>query len=471
MDYNTLSRLKLQSLCVKNGLNASGKNEDLIQRLQAHSSQSSNDNTRTQDDTKATTSTAVSIGNSRSRRAGSRAGVTVEIVTQLEVSVKEEQHDDHGVQHGDRPQGLEVATPIKQEEGAPTALVREPLVSPQVKQEATHPGEVENPFLVKSEEQELTVKRESMEPEIKEEEEIQSRRALQAFWESRSKAGQMSSTHTIRDTQPPSKVIGKRARSDTVGDSDGRDERSHSIDSGDASTVGSRSLSPSDPLPRSGTVRKLIGRFATGSSTTPEPVGSPSASKRQRIEPHRAPPSSPSATRVARFGSAASSTFSSASSTPATSGAGGVTASPKPKVSRREAAAEAARKVIRVPTVKKESAQESSASTLATTPPPPTTPRKGATTPKRRAPSTEDHPGLETPTKRTYTGTGRGPTAETINRLATPKNKSLSTKRAAVSSSSTSAPTNVPGPSTLTRPRAPILSTASRAAQRARRGN
>ncbi|KAF9979252.1 hypothetical protein BGZ73_002520 [Actinomortierella ambigua] len=460
MDYTTLSRLKLQSLCVKYGLDASGKNEDLIQRLQAHSGQAGSDGAQTLKTTTAT-STTIGASHSNNRQGELRTDVTVETVVQLEVSVKEEDHDEHHIHRGDGAQRSEATTPIKQEEEAPTTLPKDPALSPKVKQEVMHPSEMVNPFLVKAEEEEPTIKSESSEPEIKEEPELhevaKSRKELRAFWEMRSKSDQMSSNVIRNTTRPPAKVIGKRARSNTLDESDG----------GDAEP---RSRSPSNPLPASGTVRKLIGRFATGSSTTPEPVGSPSGVKRQRIDPN-AVPTSPSVARIARLDSVASTVASSTSPTPVPSGAGSATASPKPKLSRREAAAEAARRVVRVPTGKRESARETSTSTLATTPPPPTTPRKGVSTPKRRAPSMEEHPGQETPTKKTFTGTGRGPSAETINRLATPKNKSLPTKRAAATASSTSAAVNAPAPPTPTRPRAPVLSTASRAAQRAKRGN
>ncbi|KAG0226123.1 hypothetical protein BGW42_003912 [Actinomortierella wolfii] len=471
MDYTTLSRLKLQSLCVKYGLDASGKNDELIFRLQVHAGQISKDSAPTPE---AATTNAVSARNTSSTEPHTDA--TAEAVSQLHVSIKQEEQEEHNVLHGDAPQSPKVTTPIKQEEQPLVAMSMDSISSPEVKQEADHSNKMENPFLVKTEEEAPSIKNEPVSPEIKTEvdmhETAMSRRELQAFWETRSKSSQMTASYAAKDTKSPhpSKITGKRPRSSTLDNSGGEDDKGTSSDLGHTDTT-FRSQSPSDSMPPVGTVRKLVGRFASGSSIAPEPVGSPSAIKRQRIDHNGVPPTSPSVVRVVRHGSATSTASSTSTThTSTTPGTGSAIANSKPKISRRAAAAEAARRVIKIPTVKKENAAEASASPPTTTPPPPTTPRKGVTTPKRRASSAEDYPGAEIPTKRTYRGTGRAPSAETINRLATPKNKLVVAKKTA-SSSSVSASTNTHAPPTPTRPRAPVLSTASRAAQRAKRNN
>ncbi|KAG9324193.1 hypothetical protein KVV02_001994 [Mortierella alpina] len=236
------------------------------------------------------------------------------------------------------------------------------------------------------------------------------------FWESR--------TSSTRSTLPVSKArvagrltqAGSRNESTPNTSKPGMQKRERPAEDLEADTDVKEEVGQGNSLPTPGTVRSLIGKFA-GSAISPP--GSP-VNKRRRVEMSKS--SRPSTTSVPSI--------------------------PKYK------------KVIKIPTAG--SAKTKSAYAIGTT---------RATTGIRQRKTTDSNanptyskstsPALSSSTSR-RPGSAKAVSAETINRLATPKKVSTAPTAvvsATISSSSTAS-------STPTRPRGPVLSTASRAAQR-----
>ncbi|KAF9565015.1 hypothetical protein EC968_004275 [Mortierella alpina] len=236
------------------------------------------------------------------------------------------------------------------------------------------------------------------------------------FWESK--------TSSTRSALPVSKarVAGRptqaRSKNESISNTSksGMQKRERPAEDLEVDADVKEEVDQGNSLPTPGTVRNLIGKFA-GSAISPP--GSP-VNKRRRVETSKSPrPSTTTAPLIPKY-----------------------------------------KKVIKIPTVG--SAKTKSAYAIGTTRA--TTgmrPRKTMESNTSPEDSASTSPALSSSTSR-RPGSAKTVSAETINRLATPKK--ISTAPAVVVPATSSSSSTVP--STPTRPRGPVLSTASRAAQR-----
>ncbi|KAG0096345.1 hypothetical protein BGZ93_004683 [Podila epicladia] len=236
--------------------------------------------------------------------------------------------------------------------------------------------------------------------------------------------------------------------------------------------------SPSSSLPTPGTVRKMIGRFASSglkrSPAAEPPVVPTSPSKKRRVDspstsstptpgPSTPGPSTPTPTtpskhsalknKVVKIPVATSAKAKNVYATPRVVGTPTIKKSttPTPKASDTGKAVTLRRQKAIVEAVSEGRPARRTSARLAVAP---------------LASSSIASTSTTTSTTTTTTTTSKSVSAETINRLATPKK----VKAPVLTSTMTPASFAVSvGPATPTRPRGPVLSTASRAAQRSHR--
>ncbi|KAG0252988.1 hypothetical protein BG011_006617 [Mortierella polycephala] len=435
-----MSRLQLQAACVKHGLVSTGDNEELKRLLRefwthldagnesdAIASVIGAGKTAVPDNIKQETETAMTT---------EMTDVVMKDVndepalasTTPDVVVKEEALEDE----------LQVKQEVVEESMSVSAVLETP---PEEKQE--HKGitikQEESGVEVKSV-QEMKIKQEAdteMAVDTKTEDATMPIVQRKQFWESKSGNtrsilpvsktrlnGQQSlATVKIQKTKIPTMQTGQK-RSRTADETDSTAE----ANAEDGQTE-------QNVLPTPGTVRKLIGRFA-GSSISPSE--SPTIKKR-KMEPSKSPrPIRPSPPVISKYKRVIKIPVAGASSVKSAYAMG---ASRPGTTVRRSAMA-----------VKQNTLADSTSDAVESGPSAPVS-ALSASTNKKMSSST---------TTRTVVS------AETINRLATPKKvTSPSTQTSAAATAALAS--SVPVPITPTRPRGPVLSTASRAAQRRNR--
>ncbi|CAO3563354.1 unnamed protein product [Mortierella alpina] len=330
---------------------------------------------------------------------------------------------------------------VKEETGDGLHVIEGELrIKEEVIEESTITTELDNPLLTTTEEADPAVKEEES-VQVKEEESTGDKAAEERsikqeddsqmdvdtkiedttvpviqrkqFWESKtsstrsalpvSKARAAGRLAQVGSSTPATSRLGMQKRERSAEDAEADDDVKEEVDQGNS-------------LPTPGTVRNLIGKFA-GSAISPP--GSP-VNKRRKVEISKSPrPSTTSVPSIPRY-----------------------------------------KKVIKIPTAgsAKTKSAYATGTTRATTG---TRQRKTTESNTSPADSASTSPALSLSTSR-RPGSAKAVSAETINRLATPKK--VSTAPAAVVSVTSSSSSTVP--STPTRPRGPVLSTASRAAQR-----
>ncbi|KAF9312424.1 hypothetical protein BG003_006306, partial [Podila horticola] len=240
--------------------------------------------------------------------------------------------------------------------------------------------------------------------------------------------------------------------------------------------------SPSSSLPTPGTVRKMIGRFATsGSKRSPAaepPVAPMSPSKKRRID---SPATASSSTPTPGSSAPGSSTPTPTTPSKLSTLKNKVVKIPVATASSKAKNVYATPRAVGTPTIKKSTTPTPKASEAgkavairrqkaiveaASEGRPRRTSARLAAAPLASSSTTSTSTLTSTTTTTPTTTSSKSVSAETINRLATPKKVNTSTL------ASTTTPVSFAvsvGPATPTRPRGPILSTASRAAQRSHR--
>ncbi|KAK3829206.1 MAG: hypothetical protein J3Q66DRAFT_324621 [Benniella sp.] len=414
----SLSRLQLQALCVKAGLDSTVETEELRRILREHRDihgqldgdtrigvDQKNQNTDTGDivmedpsQNSASLADTEAQGNKDSKSGNvdikleTEDGVAASLASTKSDGVKSKQTKARTKQGGSSIEvqdGTEVA--VKQEEGGETA----------VKVEADADADAELPLSdVKIEETTTTA--------------VAQRKQ---FWEAQSASTQSGRTTTTVGTQRNVGSVGsgpqKRARSHDDTD-DGTEIKNE--DNGD---------DISSSLPTPGTVRNLIGKFAGSTISSSEGP----QSKKRKVDTPKSSPAAASAPTIPRY-----------------------------------------KKVIKIAakTTSKNVYAFKGANRSGTGA------TKTAVGPKTRASSEPSSAGTKNQLSSSTSGTpvkkssvSKPMSAETINRLATPKRiNTLAASATGATSVAPSASSTAPVP---TRPRGPVLSTASRAAQRRNR--
>ncbi|KAG0246682.1 hypothetical protein BGX31_010551 [Mortierella sp. GBA43] len=372
-----LTRLQLQALCVKAGLDSTADNNELRKILREHRDSHEH----------------------------------------LDESHSAAEQDD-----GDAMEDVRLLEyPSERGPASGNSAMSEPSKEEEVKQEEGSTPEVKDSSeaIVKQEEgDEPAVKVETEEQltDVKTEETTTPVAQRKQFWEAKSAASQSGSsvskgraatpTSDAQSTSTSGSGPLKRARD--VGDADG-----------DADIKEEDTKESSNSLPTPGTVRSLIGKFA-GSAISPP--GTPQ-SKKRKIDTPKSSPTPPA---------------------PATK----------------------SRKVIKIPAAKTGTSKNVYAFAAGGNRPGTSTVAKPAVVARTRA-TPESSSSSKTPTVK-KPSTSKTVSEEFINRLSTPK-KVHTTPATAAGSAPTAPPSSNPTPITPTRPRGPVLSTASRAAQRRNR--
>ncbi|KAG0034760.1 hypothetical protein BGZ82_005609 [Podila clonocystis] len=307
------------------------------------------------------------------------------------------------------------------------------------------------------------------------------------FWESKASTTTTTTTTTSTSTPRSNLPVSKTrcASSQKPQTSKSTAQKRKSEEDTEVKKEGADNInaeSPSSSLPTPGTVRKMIGRFATsGSKRSPAaepPVAPLSPSKKRRVDspmtsssvptpgpstpgPSTSTPSTPSKhsalkNKVVKIPVATSAKAKNVYATPRVVGTPTIRKSttPTPKASETGKTVAIRRQKAIV-----EAASEGR--------PARRTSARLAAAPLASSSSTSTSTSASTTTTTTTTRTSsKSVSAETINRLATPKKVNASVL------ASTTTPASFAmsvGPATPTRPRGPVLSTASRAAQRSHR--
>ncbi|KAF9370773.1 hypothetical protein CPB97_002490 [Podila verticillata] len=513
------TRLQLQAACVKAGLDSTPRNDDLKRALQkywdennqaerfslqvddvhetneeANGTDLASVTTTSVDNSSTTTVTTTSMEEIKSQVVAEEeptdkeldseqiaiklevkleASVTEQEVVVKEAAIQEQAKDDSEstlsssaiqVANEDIQEAVE-ETLVEQEVTVDTSIKLEEDVP--VKEEATAE---ENSLLQPKVEYDDDIKPEDI-PAVPVSERAQ-------FWESKASTT-TTTTSTPRSGLPVSKTrLANSQRSQTSKAT--AHKRMRTDENMDVKKEGSdnntKEESPSSSLPTPGTVRKMIGRFATSSKRSPvvePPVAPMSPSKKRRVD------------------SPATSSTPTGPSTPGPSTPGPSTPVPttpsknalKNKVVKIPVATTKAKnvyatpRVVATPTIKKTpstpkpsetgkavAARRQKAIVDASEGRPRRTSARLASAPLASSTATTSTSTTSTTTTTTTT-ISKSVSAETINRLATPKKTNASVT---LTTASASFAVSV-GPATPTRPRGPVLSTASRAAQRSHR--
>ncbi|KFH71494.1 hypothetical protein MVEG_01793 [Podila verticillata NRRL 6337] len=506
------TRLQLQAACVKAGLDSTPKNDDLKRALQkywdennqaerfslevndghemneeANGTDLANVTTTSVDHSSTTTVTTTSTGEIKSQSAAEEEPLDKELdteqiavklevkleasVTEQEVVVKEAVIQEQAKDDSERTlssSAIQVANEDIQEAVEETVVEQEVTVDISIKQEEDVPVKEEAP----AEENSLLQPKVEYDDDIKPEDIPAvpvSERAQ--FWESKASTT-TTTTSTPRSGLPVSKTrLANSQRSQTSKVTAQKRMRTEDMDvKKEGSDNNTKEESPSSSLPTPGTVRKMIGRFATSSKRSPvvePPVAPMSPSKKRRVD------------------SPATSSTSTGPSTPGPSTPVPTTPSKnalKNKVVKIPVATTKAKnvyatpRVVATPTIKKSpptpkpsetgkavAARRQKAIVDASEGRPRRTSARLASAPL--ASSTTTTSTSTTSTTTTATTTSKSVSAETINRLATPKKMNASVISTTIPASFAASV----GPAIPTRPRGPVLSTASRAAQRSHR--
>ncbi|KAG0329256.1 hypothetical protein BGZ99_002804 [Dissophora globulifera] len=459
-----LSRLQLQSLCVKAGLDSTAENNELRKILREHGDQHGGlenepQPTPTNDEqdgtaplvhmeiATTTTQSTMDLADVKTEEAiedtsmdtdtpieAVETEVKVKVEAQVEVKTEDVTHDGHisadTVMEDANASAEASADAVKLDAGDTTATQ-----DPHIKEEGEEKSitlDMHQPATVKAEPEDYS----GVPPPVAQ---------RKQFWESKTMAASGRSTLPVRakPVQRPTQQAGVSiaASVDRTSSSAPRltQKRVRTIDSTAAEPEikqeeGQDDIDDNDhsaSLPTPGTVRNLIGRFA---GSTLSPPGSP-ASKRRKMDTSKTSPAPSTLPTIPRY-----------------------------------------KKVIKIPVAGKTAANKSTTVVTANS-----TTRPGSTTArvvagvKRKAPSSDSTSrSSSTPTPSYGTTRRNGSTgsksvsAETINRLATPKKIKTSAPATAASTSiaAPAASLSMTTPTTPTRPRGPVLSTASRAAQR-----
>ncbi|KAF9180053.1 hypothetical protein BGZ51_006460 [Haplosporangium sp. Z 767] len=434
-----MSRLQLQAACVKHGLASTGENEELKRLLREFWTQPDAENESdaiasvngtgetVPDDIKQETKTAMTTGATDMvmKDVNDEPALTN---TLPDVAVKEEAPEDE-------PQ---VKQEVVEESMSASAVLETPSEAKQEQKDITIKQE-ENEVGTRSV-QEMKIKQEAdteMVVDTKTEDTTVPVMQRKQFWESKSgntrsalpvskarlNGQQTLTTAKVQKTKIPTMQTGQK-RSRTADETDSTAEANAEDGQADQSV-----------LPTPGTVRKLIGRFAGSSISSSE---SPTIKKR-KIEPSKSPrPVRPSPPVISKYKRVIKIPVAGASSVKSAYAMG---ATRPGTAAKRSAVA-----------VKQKTRADSTSDTAESGPSVPTS-ALSASTNKRANSST---------TTKTVVS------AETINRLAMPKK--VISPSAQTSTPATVVPaSSVPVPITPTRPRGPVLSTASRAAQRRNR--
>ncbi|KAF9304475.1 hypothetical protein BGZ74_001435 [Mortierella antarctica] len=297
------------------------------------------------------------------------------------------------------------------------------------------------------------------------------------FWES--KASTATSTTTTRSTPRSNLPVSKtRLASSQKSTSKATAQKRKTEEDAEEKKEGvdnTKAESPSSSLPTPGTVRKMIGRFANSGlkrSPAAEPSVVPtSPSKKRRVDspstssiptpgpstpgPTPTTPSKHSAlkNKVVKIPVATSAKAKNVYATPRVVGTPTIKKSttPTPKASETGKAVALRRQKAIVEAVSEGRPARRTSARLAAAP---------------LASSSTTSTSTNTITTTTTTTTSKSVSAETINRLATPKKVNVPVLTSTTTPASFAASV---GPATPTRPRGPVLSTASRAAQRSHR--
>ncbi|KAI1318616.1 hypothetical protein EDD11_006117 [Mortierella claussenii] len=447
-----LTRLQLQALCVKAGLDTTADNDELRRILIEHEAQQGqvvSEKMLTVEhlsDVAEETSMETQPG-PESITTTNTTTTVAEVRTDVNTEVKSE---DTGLDAGANTPAEEVLIKNEAEEGELTSTILESTLVIKSEQQEKVVIKQENveenvtAKLTRSTVETVTLKQETEDAEmpladVKVEETSIPMAQRKQFWEARTtNPTSSSSSVSVRSALPVSKsrlashhsnttsqtsASQKRGRTtedvDGGGDATVKDE--HDAES-DSRTRGSNSPSGSS-LPTPGTVRSLIGKFAGSTNVSPPTSGSP-ATKKRKVDAVKTTPVPVASTAIPRY-----------------------------------------RRVIKIPVPGKGPHPNRSGSTGTTTT------RSTASSTRRKVVSESASP---TPTPAPTTSTSKktmAVSAETINRLATPKK--VNTLSAATAGTTPVAPPSFTSSTsttpTPTRPRGPVLSTASRAAQRRNR--
>ncbi|KAF9916625.1 hypothetical protein BX616_003302 [Lobosporangium transversale] len=437
-DLSGLTRLQLQALCVKAGLDTTAGNEELRRILREHEMQ--HEQLESEDSMlKAAAGEEATVIDETEQVVSNRADINstdnvstvITVVSEVKTEVFQE------VKVEETEQGATIK-PIASEHAAGPVKVKIEPEEAAIKQEDSNgqnrhieAGSMNHVELTMTVKQELTDVEMPL-ADVKVEETIVPVAKRKQFWEAKTSSPRIKS---ISPSSPSSKSVIRPALS--VGKARPNGNQQTSTSRADVSQKRGRPLEDIDgendvdikgengsdddyrdrdsnsptvnSLPTPGTVRSLIGRFA--GSATISPSGSPVNKKRRMDSPKTSPVSS---------------------------------ASPKiPKYKR----------VIKIPTANPGATTAASARSVV-----------GAPVKKRKTVSSASPTPASAAASTVRKSTGVS--AETINRLATPKKVVSAAANTAAPPSSVSSTSAPPVP---TRPRGPVLSTASRAAQRRNR--
>ncbi|KAI8597564.1 hypothetical protein EDD21DRAFT_385152 [Dissophora ornata] len=422
-----LGRLQLQSLCVKAGLDSTADNGELRKILQEHYNQH---------------------GGLSSERGATNAA-SAENAAELETVVKTE--DITQDIHGTTDTATEIKVEVKQEDNhGATDVSMEDTVASEVKEAVVVATSAEDTRIKEeAKDESLTLPGPENTATVKSEPDDYSTvlpiAQRKKFWESKTtsarstvRAAQSSSQQTTPSSATSSSTarpVQKRVR--TIDDT--------GIDVNDDADINVKEEEGGDDiessLPTPGTVRNLIGRFA-GSAISPP--GTPAIKKRKMdaVKTSPAPAATPTIPRHKKI-----------IKIPVTATVANNKSSPAPGRSNASRAGSASSTTTTRPVagVKRKAVSESAPS-------------------HSTSQSSSSAPG---PSSSSTAAVAKKPvSAETINRLATPKKiraassvTSNATPMAPPSSTATSLSSSSSA-LTTTRPRGPVLSTASRAAQR-----
>ncbi|KAG0028992.1 hypothetical protein BGZ81_004218 [Podila clonocystis] len=524
---NGPTRLQLQAACVKAGLDSTPGNEDLKKALQKYWDENNQAErfsleVEEEHETNETNAPTVSIAKTTS----SFEITSTTITTTSNEETKSQDNSEDGPSDKEL-EAEEVAVKLEVKLGAATeqyAVVKEESVNFQEpaknnSKSASNPTasatnkdtQVEKETLIE-EATEATIKQEEDVP-VKEEEEAHSeeKSLLQPkveydddikpedipavpvseraqFWESKASTtttttATTTSTSTPRSNLPVSKT--RFASSQKPQTSKATAQKRKTEEDTEVKKEGADNInaeSPSSSLPTPGTVRKMIGRFATsGSKRSPAaepPVAPMSPSKKRRVDspmtssstptpgPSTPGPSTPTPTtpskhsalknKVVKIPVATSAKAKNVYATPRVVGTPMIKKSttPTPKASETGKSVAIRRQKAIVEAASEGRPARRTSARLAAAP-----------LASLSSTSTSTSASTTTTTATTRT-TSKSVSAETINRLATPKKVNASVL------ASTTTPASFAmsvGSATPTRPRGPVLSTASRAAQRSHR--
>ncbi|KAF9330276.1 hypothetical protein BG006_006752 [Podila minutissima] len=509
------TRLQLQAACVKAGLDSTPENDDLKKALQKYWDENNqaerfplevdeeHEKNETSVPTVAIATTAASLEitstiittstEETQSQDNSKDGPTEKELDAEEIAVKLEVKLEDSIEQEVvvKEESVNIQEPAKNDSEStsyPTASATNEDI--QVKKETLFEEATETTI---KQEEDVAVKEEEAHPEEKSllqyDDDIKpedipavpvSERAQ--FWESKASTTTPTTTTTTtsapRSNLPVSKTRLASSQKSTSKATAQKRKTEEDVEVKKESADNTKAESPSSSLPTPGTVRKMIGRFANSGlkrSPAAEPSVVPtSPSKKRRVDSPSTPstptsgpstlnPSTPTPTtpskhsalknKVVKIPVATSAKAKNVYATPRVVGTPTIKKSttPTPKASETGKAMALRRQNAIVEAVSEGRPARRTSARLAAAP---------------LASSSTTSTSTNTITTTTTTTTSKSVSAETINRLATPKKVNVPVLTSTTTPASFAASV---GPATPTRPRGPVLSTASRAAQRSHR--